>query len=272
MEENLFTAGEFAKLARTTKRTVLWYAEKGILKPYKIDDSRYRLYRPEQIIDFQSILLMRKLGFSVADIQAYIEQGQSLQDLFKAKSGIIEQQIVNLERMLADTKDYYANLAQTGTLVMPTIKQQEPFEIYYLDKIGPYAKIKDYLEELQSRFGTIPKTAVFLTIFMDSGFRPKNANMRIGMVCDSGLQGKVGSILPKTTMPKYTALCHSSYGTGALLSLLWQELDKYRANEHLSLDNSLPFTSIEIYRNVIDSFKNKEVPCTAELHLPIKDL
>ena len=57
MHQNLLTPAEFAKLARTTKRTVLWYAEKGILLPHTTSESGYRLYLPEQIIDFQSILL-----------------------------------------------------------------------------------------------------------------------------------------------------------------------------------------------------------------------
>ena len=31
MSDTLLTAGQFARLARTTKRTILWYDEKGVL-------------------------------------------------------------------------------------------------------------------------------------------------------------------------------------------------------------------------------------------------
>src|SRR6185503_14032670 len=107
MQEGLLTAGEFATLARTTKRTILWYAEKGVLEPYKVDGSGYRFYRPQQIIDFQGVLLMRKLGFSVSEIKALLTEGHSMRQLFEQKSGLIEQQIGHLQRMLADAKRYY---------------------------------------------------------------------------------------------------------------------------------------------------------------------
>ena len=270
MEEKLFTAGEFAKLARTTKRTVLWYAEKGIVNPYKTDESGYRMYRPEQIIDFQGILLMRKLGFSIADIQAYIGQGQSLQHLFEEKRSLIEKQIANLERTLADTKSYYTNLTSTGTLVNPVIKQQKSFEIYYLDKQGPYASIKGYLKELRSMFNDLPDNAVFLTIYMDAGYNPKNAKMRIGIMRHHDIQLKTGVTLPLVTIPEYRALIHKSHGPGALLSMLWQELNKYRINQRLSLNDHLPFTCLEFYKSSAGSYENEDAICIAELHLPIE--
>ena len=54
----LITAGEFAKLAGTTKRTIHFYDEKGVLKPIKINKSNYRLYDERQILDYQMILLL----------------------------------------------------------------------------------------------------------------------------------------------------------------------------------------------------------------------
>ncbi|RJQ24430.1 MerR family transcriptional regulator, partial [Candidatus Parcubacteria bacterium] len=53
MEEKLLTAGEFAKLARTTKRTVVWYGREGILPPFKIGENGYKYYKAHQILDFQ---------------------------------------------------------------------------------------------------------------------------------------------------------------------------------------------------------------------------
>ena len=153
-----------------------------------------------------------------------------------------EKQIANLEHTLADTKSYYANLTSTGTLVNPVIKQQKSFEIYYLDKQGPYASIKGYLKELRSMFNDLPDNAVFLTIYMDAGYNPKNAKMRIGIMRHHDIQLKTGVTLPLVTIPEYRALIHKSHGPGALLSMLWQELNKYRINQRLSLNDHLPFT------------------------------
>ena len=74
MQNNLLTAGEFARLARTTKRTIHWYCQKGILKPKMLDGSKYRYFAPEQIIDFQVILLLRRLNFSVEEVKKYLQK------------------------------------------------------------------------------------------------------------------------------------------------------------------------------------------------------
>lgn len=263
MEQNLLTAGEFAKLARTTKRTVLWYAEKGILKPYKIDSSNYRWYAPEQIIDFQGLLLMRKLGFSIADIQQYLVKGQSLQQLFKAKRTQIKQQLAVLERSLAETESYYKNLATTNTLVEPYVKKQSSFEIYYIDRQGSYAKIKEYIYELRDMFTSLPGDATFLTIFVDSEYNPKNATMKIGVVRRSHVVPKPGALLLKLAIPSYKALCHRHVGSPELLSLLWRELEKYRVKKELAIDTSLPFADLEFYNPGPDG------QFTTELQLPI---
>ena len=42
---NFITAGVLARLASTTKRTIHFYDEKGVLKPIKTNRSKYRLYQ-----------------------------------------------------------------------------------------------------------------------------------------------------------------------------------------------------------------------------------
>lgn len=264
MEQKLLTAGEFAKLARTTKRTVLWYAEKGILKPHNIGDSGYRWYAPEQIIDFQGLLLMRRLGFSIADIQQYLKKGQSLQQLFKARYALIKRQLADLQSTLAETERYYKNLAATNTLIKPYIKRQRSFEIYYIDKQGPYAKIKDYIHELRDMFLPLPNNATFLTIFVDRGYNPKNAAMKISVVSQRDIIPKPGTSIIKSTVPSYKALCHSHVGSPELLSLLWQELESYRSREDLPLNNRLSFADLELY------YPSPDGQFITELQLPIK--
>lgn len=72
--EHYVTAGEFAKLATTTKRTIHYYDEKGVLEPAKIGDNRYRLYHERQILEYQMILLLSNLGVTLSDMKKYIKK------------------------------------------------------------------------------------------------------------------------------------------------------------------------------------------------------
>ncbi|USS84502.1 MerR family transcriptional regulator [Fructilactobacillus myrtifloralis] len=59
-----------AKLAHTTRRTLIFYDEKGIFKPHHRDQNGYRYYAYNQLYDLTFILGLRKLGVSLSDIQA----------------------------------------------------------------------------------------------------------------------------------------------------------------------------------------------------------
>ncbi len=270
MKETLLTAGEFAALARTTKRTVLWYAKMAILLPYTTDESGYRWYRPQQIIDFQSVLLMRKLGFSVAEIATLLTAGQSMRQLFEQKRSVIEQQIGHLQRMLSDTNRYYHNLDVSGTLVQPVSKRIESFDMYYVAKEGPYARIGEYTAELRDAFAVFPDDAVRLTAFMVNEYQPVKAQMKIGVICQPSMQLKAGANVNRETVPAYTALTYVHQGSTTLLSLLWQELGKYARKQHLKNDTSLPFADVEFYALDTSAYPDPQDSLITELHLPVR--
>ena len=77
---NLITAGELAKLAGTTKRTVLWYDQKGVLTPKEVSTEGIRLYSENQVLDYQKVLLLTDLGVSLKEIKEYLDN--SLDKLF----------------------------------------------------------------------------------------------------------------------------------------------------------------------------------------------
>ena len=262
MPNNLLTAGEFARLASTTKRTILFYAEKGILPPKKIDSwTKYRYYEPRQIVDFQVILLLQKMGFSLENIKKLLRK-KSLRDAFLSQKKSVEREINQLQTTLKDIGIYYSNIAKTATLVNPVVKKIKPFNIYYIDKLGPYSQIGSYFEEFYKYFTKLPKNTVSLTIYEDYGYRPQKAKIKIGYIIKPGIKIKKGVINPvkKMAVPGFKTLSYTHNGSSKLLSLLWQELAKYRKSENLKPNLSLPFEDMEFYYE--DS--------STELIMPIK--
>ena len=272
MQNNLLTAGEFARLARTTKRTIHWYCQKEILKPKMLDGSNYRYFAPEQIIDFQVILLLRRLNFSVEEVKKYLQKNSSLQEIFKLKKRIITQEITYMQKALQDIDRYYHSLSKNGTLVSPKVKIVKSFEIYTIYKEGPYAKIKEYCNELKNMLSGVPKNAVFLSVFLVHGYRPKKAPIKVSVICTKNMKIKTGAetVVQRETVPGYKALSYIHKGPGSLLSLLWQQLSKYRQEHGYDLRNDLPFVDLEFYKKTSLNDFNDEENMEFEINLPIK--
>ena len=122
------TAGELAKLASTTKRTIQFYDEKGVLKPTRINSKKYRLYQESQVLDYQMILLLTTLGVSLDEIKIYLKQRGKLPQLFNDKKTLIQKQIDELQFNLNNLNKFMTNLKTNGTMVDPQIKTLPPLE------------------------------------------------------------------------------------------------------------------------------------------------
>lgn len=110
MEKKLLTTGEFAKFAHTTKRTLQFYDTQGILKPFTTSNTGYRYYKSEQIVDFQLIVLLRRMNFSLPEIKKHVKSKISMKELFHTKKLFIEQEIARLQKTLSIINAYYTNL------------------------------------------------------------------------------------------------------------------------------------------------------------------
>jgi DNA-binding transcriptional MerR regulator len=271
MEEKLLTPGEFAKLARTTRRTVLWYAKKGILLPHKVDDSGYRFYLPKQIIDFQMVLLLRDLDTPLDEIRSYLNKSQSPDELFAKRREIIKHKLHELKKQLRETEEYQQNITKFGLLIKPVITQIPSQEIYYLSKTGPYSKIKSYVDELLGMLKVVPKDVITLAGFEETGYNPKKAKMIIGVVISPAikLNPDAQNIVKKMKVPEFKALTYTHHGSPAILSLFWQELGEYRAQVELELDTSLPFADVEFYRSDKMASYDDQDNLVTEICLPI---
>ncbi len=266
IKEELLSIGEFAKIANTTKRTIRFYDKNGILTPIQVNSKGYRYYEQKQVLDFQIILLLRKLGVSLNLIKVFLEDKKSLKKLFKEKQGLIKEEIMQLKYMHDSLNDYYSNLEKNGTLVFPEEKQIDSFEIYYMDKVGSYSDIDSYCEELLSNFIEIPENVITLTIFHDSDYRPKSSRMEIAVKIQKGLKISTDTDveIKRRVVEGFKALTYMYNGAGATLSLFWKELEKYASLKNIELNKDIP--NLEFYHTVSD----KDYEQFFEIVQPIK--
>jgi len=264
--DNLITAGELAKLASTTKRTIHFYDEKDVLKPVKVNSANYRYYLESQILDFQRILLLSTLGVSLDEMKKYLRKNGDLAKLFDDKKELIEKEIRLLEFNLQSLTKFQTNLKANGTMVNPQIKVMVPFSIYFLEKEGSYAKIGQYCEELSKMFENKGTDFTTLAIFEEQGYRPKKSKIKIGALATNKMRIKkeCENIVKLMEFDPGKVLTYTHNGSGSLLSLFWKELEKYANLNKLKVQTRLP--DFEIYRKV-DSDTTKQF---FEIYLPIE--
>lgn len=94
----MLTIQKFAKLAGTTRRTLIFYDQKGLFQPKHVAENGYRYYDYDQLYELTFILELRQLGLSIAAIQQLNNDGQtaSLDADLKAVLAKIDDQIDNL--------------------------------------------------------------------------------------------------------------------------------------------------------------------------------
>lgn len=105
-KQGYYSTGEFMRMAHITKKTIRYYDEQNILKPSYIDpNNRSRFYTDADFARLQQILLLKYLGFSLADIKEMtINQSDSLfiEESLKLQLKLVEERIDQLHNV-ADT-------------------------------------------------------------------------------------------------------------------------------------------------------------------------
>ena len=137
--EILYTAGEIAKIAGVSLRTIRFYDVKGLLKPVSYSDAGYRYYNQESLAVLQKILMLKYLGFSLQQIEKMIHDDISARkdanvqlseqkQLLLEKKTQLEQMITTIEIMeKSPEEDKWSYLVRLLNLLTDEEKIQEQY-------------------------------------------------------------------------------------------------------------------------------------------------
>lgn len=103
----LFTTGQFAKLCGTTKETLFYYDELGILKPVKVAENGYRYYSASQFFDLDLITVLQEAGSSLSKIKSYLEHPEpsAFLCLLRENEQMLLEEIKKLQKMRRTLKN-----------------------------------------------------------------------------------------------------------------------------------------------------------------------
>lgn len=68
------STGEFARLCRTRKDTLLFYDKEGLLKPRLVSENGYRRYHIGQFYEFDMVAMLKETGSSLKEIRAFMQE------------------------------------------------------------------------------------------------------------------------------------------------------------------------------------------------------
>jgi DNA-binding transcriptional MerR regulator len=99
-KNKLLTIGQFASLHGINKKTLMWYDEIGLFQPVTINpENGYRCYSYYQSPILETILLLRELDVSIAEIQDFMKNrsAENLKCLLDEKIENLDLQIIHLQ-------------------------------------------------------------------------------------------------------------------------------------------------------------------------------
>lgn len=100
MKEKLYTAGELAKLAGVSLRTIRFYDVKGLLKPVSYSEAGYRYYNQESVSRLQRILMLKYLGFSLEKIEEMLKNSTDTKSQLAQQKELLGTRKKQLEEMI----------------------------------------------------------------------------------------------------------------------------------------------------------------------------
>ena len=190
----MFLIGEFSKLTQVSARMLRHYDENGLLSPAKIDRfTGYRFYSTSQIPKLQRILLLRDMGFGVAEIKKILInwEDETIISALKNKQlqlGKEAQQLKNRVKKI----DVAINDIQKKQVEIHAnfiLKEVPSYPVFSLRKIIPSYFDEGALWKEMAKFSKengipINERTEVLSIYHDAEYKNKNVDVEICAICE----------------------------------------------------------------------------------------
>ena len=102
------TIKELEEVLGVPRATIRFYEKQGLIEPKRSGNS-YRVYNDEDAAVLRKIIILRKLGFSIADIEDSINEDVSLQELLEKNIVKLQEEVKSLEGAIRVCKRMQSN-------------------------------------------------------------------------------------------------------------------------------------------------------------------
>lgn len=224
----VLSINQFAKICRTTPRTIRFYEEKGLFMPAKIDVwTKYRYYTEDQAKDFLRIKLLQSFHIPLKKIKEKKKE--------KKLEGFLNDQIKLLEQDIEEKKKEILFLTSmqytlfTGENFFDKL-HRETFGSYRLfGKIfekADYDRVGEYISEVFKMANLLGITykKEYMVFYHNSEYQPKNTIIEVAVICDDVQKIKIPDEYFLKNFPKTMCLVYDYHGPYDYFILLYQKL------------------------------------------------
>ncbi|MFX0564603.1 MerR family transcriptional regulator [Bacillus pumilus] len=275
----MFKIGDFSMLSKVPVKTLRYYDQIDLLKPKQIDqDSGYRYYSAEQLLEVNRIFLYKELGFTLKQMAQLLREDisvEQIQGMFLLKESEIQQLIEREQQKLARIKERMHLIKREGCVE----KEQEVIIKSVESKSIMSFQSNGTVDEIPSFFQTFHHLLLKIQQELISG--PQMVLWRESMEKESEFEFEVGYSVKalRCTLPQgitirtlpaeetmATLLFHShspSAQTACIDLATWIENNGYRVKEdqpgreiYYPLSENEEGRLIEIQIPIIDEIKS----------------
>lgn len=148
-----YRIGEFADLSGVSTKTLRFYDEIGLLRPASVNPrTRYRLYLPHQLNELASILALKDVGVSLADVRTLTKKAGAKEGRLELLNGLkktMEESIRSATRSLTWIKAAL-NEQEGSEYPIPVVVKRRPAVLIasIRSSVRSYAEIEHVEQEL----------------------------------------------------------------------------------------------------------------------------
>lgn len=124
--KHYYRIGEISRLYGIGPDSLRYYEELGILKPHR-GENNYRMYHIHDLWRLNVIRDLRELGFSMAQIQDYLQNRtlSSTEELLTRELSVIQERVNKLKELKANIEDRLQVLEEIQNQPLGVIEQKE---------------------------------------------------------------------------------------------------------------------------------------------------
>lgn len=182
----LLRVGQLAKRTGLTVRTLHHYDELGIVSPRRRSAAGYRLYGEDDVARLLQVVLLRRLGLSLAEVRASLDDPRhALPTALRTQASRLRAQIAHEQRLLARLDSLAGRLEQdgngAGNDVLETLEMLTMFEKYMTeDQLATLAERKEQLgaEHIAEVEAEWPRLIAAVRSAMERGVDPASPEVQ----------------------------------------------------------------------------------------------
>jgi len=148
-----YRIGEFSNLSGVSTKTLRFYDEIGLLRPASVDSrTGYRHYRPEQLEEVASILSLKQLGVSLAEVRDLLSRpgsGKNRREMLLGLKRTIEESMEAAGQTLRSINQALEDLDRVKRPIPVVVKHVPAVPVASVRaRVNTYAEISRFEQEL----------------------------------------------------------------------------------------------------------------------------